>query len=375
MKLIDLLSQYNSIKEEIDEAINNVIVKSDFIQGEALKNLELNIAEYCNTKYAVGLNSGTDALIYALQALEIGPGDEIITTPFTFIATAECIVLVGATPIFVDINPQTYNIDVEEIEKKITKNTKVIIPVHLYGQPADMDKILSIGKKHDIKVIEDAAQAIGAEYKGGKVCSLGDMASISFYPAKNLGAYGDAGMLVSNDESITKKINMMINHGSKKRYYHEFIGDSSRLDNIQAAILNVKLKYLDQWNDSRRKIAYQYNELLRHPKITTPFELPGTKCVYQQYTIRIRERDKVKKYLADKGIPTAIHYPIPLHLQPAFQNLNLGYSKGHFPHAEQASAEVLSLPMYPELPLNDVELISETIIKQVKKYESRNTRS
>lgn len=365
MKLIDLYAQYKSIQPEIDNAIKNVIEKSEFILGDDLAELEKNIASYCQTEYAVGLNSGTDALIYALRALEIGPGDEVITTPFTFIATAECITLAGAKPVFVDINPQTYNIDVDKIEEKITKKTKAIIPVHLYGQPADMDPILNIANKHKLHIIEDAAQAIGAEYKNKRACSIGDIACISFYPAKNMGAFGDAGMLTTDDKAIAEKIKKMLNHGSEKRYYHEFIGDSSRLDNLQAAILNVKLKYLDKWNKRRKEIADKYSEQLNHPSITTPYELPNTKCVYQQYTIRVKNRDTLKEKLAENGIPTAIHYPLPLHLQPAFQNLNLGFKKGDFPESEKAADEVLSLPIYPELKDDEISFVSSNIIKRV----------
>ncbi len=361
MKLLDLNTQYESIKKEIDETIKDVIDRSAYINGPDLKELEENVASYCDSKYAVGLNSGSDALLFALRAYEIGPGDEVITTPFTFISTAEVIALQGATPVFVDIDPVTFNINPSLIEDAITDKTKAIIPVHLYGQPADMDPIMEIAEKHNLKVIEDAAQAIGAEYKNKKACSIGDIGCLSFFPAKNLGAFGDAGMIVTSDEKIADWIRMARNHGSQKKYYHEFIGDSSRLDNLQAAIINLKLKYIDKWNGKRIEKAEKYNELLAQANVTTPKTLPDTKTVYQQYTIRIQDRDAVQEKLKAEGVPTAVHYPIPLHMQPAFQKMNLGFKEGDFPESEKAGNEVLSLPIYPELPEQDIQTICETI--------------
>ena len=359
MKLLDLKVQYDSIKEEIDKTIQDVINRGAFILGEDLEKFEQELAEYCQAKFAVGLNSGSDALLFALRAYDIANDDEVITTPFTFIATAEVIALQGAKPVFVDIDPKTYNIDVNKIEEKITKKTKAIIPVHLYGQPAEMDKIMEIAKKHNLVVIEDAAQAIGAEYKGKKACSIGQIGCLSFFPAKNLGAFGDAGAIITKDEEIAKKIRMMRNHGSQKKYFHEFLGDSSRLDNLQAAILRVKLKYIDQWNSKRIKKAEKYNESLRNSEVVTPYTIPNTKTVYQQYTIRLKERDKLQAFLKEKGIPTAVHYPMPLHLQPVLKYLN--YQKGDFPASERASEEVISLPIYPEFKETDQQIIAKEI--------------
>jgi len=363
MELLDLKAQYESIREEINAAIQDVINRSAFILGEDVKKLESEVAHYCQAQYGVGLNSGSDALLFALRAYNIGPGDEVITTPFTFVATAEVIVLQGAKPVFVDINPKTYNIDVDKIEEKITNKTKAIIPVHLYGQPADMDPIMEIAKKHSLVVIEDAAQAIGAEYKGKRLCSIGHIGCLSFFPAKNLGGYGDGGMVITNDKTIAEKITMMRNHGSRKKYFHEFIGDSSRLDNLQAAILRVKLKYIDQWNNKRIEIANRYTELLKDSGVVTPYTLPETKTVYQQYTIRVKNREALQKSLKEKSIPTAVHYPTPLHLQPAFQALNYGWKEGDFPESEKASQEVLSLPIYPEIS----ESKQMFIVKNIKK--------
>lgn len=361
MKLLDLNAQYQSIKKEIDKAIHDVIERSAFILGEDLEKFENEMAKYCGMKYAIGLNSGSDALLFSLRVYDIGPEDEVIVPAFTFIATAEVVSLERAKPIFVDIDPRIYNIDPAKIEEKITDKTKAIIPVHLYGQPADMDPIMEIARKHKLIVIEDAAQAIGAEYKGKKACSIGDVGCLSFFPAKNLGAYGDAGMIVTNDETIDEKIKMIRNHGSRKKYYHEILGDSSRLDNLQAAILRVKLKYIDQWNNERIKKAEKYNELLKDSSVITPYTLPNTKTVYQQYTIRVKNRDELQKSLKEKNIPTAIHYPLPLHLQPVFKYL--GYKKGDFPESERASKEVLSLPIFPELEQKNQECIMREILR------------
>ncbi len=365
MEFIDLQAQYRSIKKEIDQAIGDTIESSDFILGEQVKNLEKEISSYCEAGYAVGLNSGSDALLFSLQAYGISSGDEVITTPFSFVATAETIVLCGAKPVFADIDPKTFNIDPAKIEAVITPKTKAIIPVHLYGQPADMDPIMDIEKKHNLVVIEDAAQAIGALYRDKKVCSIGHIGCLSFYPAKNLGAYGDGGMVVTNDQAIAEKISMLRNHGSKKKYYHEFMGDSSRLDNIQAAILKAKLPHLDQWNDMRRKIAHQYNTLLSK-YVAIPFVLPHVTPVYQQYTIRVKNRDFLQTELHKNNIPTAVHYPLPLHLQPVFQNMKLGYQPGDFPESEKAAQEVVSLPMYPELSSTDQKIVAKEIINSLK---------
>ena len=359
--LVDLKAQYNSIKTEIDNAIQGVLDSTSFIMGEELKRFEEEFTLFCNTKYAIGVANGSDALILALRACGINKGDEVITVPNTFIATTEAITHVGGKIIFVDINPKTYTIDVSKIEEKISNKTRAIIPVHLYGQPADMDPILKIAKKYDLKLIEDAAQAHGAEYKGEKVGSIGDIGCFSFYPGKNLGAYGDAGMVVTNNKEIAEKIKLLRNHGRiTKKYEHEIEGYSSRLDNLQAAILRVKLRHLNKWNNMRRENAKKYNELLSNiDGIITPYEADYAKHVYHLYVIRTENQDKLREELKSEGIATGIHYPIPLHLQPAYNYL--GYKRGDFPVTEKASQEILSLPMYAELGDEQIEEIVELI--------------
>jgi dTDP-4-amino-4,6-dideoxygalactose transaminase len=359
---VDLKTQYDSIKDEIDEAIQNVLDNTSFIMGEDLINFEEEFASFCNTKYAIGVANGSDALNLALRACGIGEGDEVITVPHTFISTSEAISNVGGKIVFVDIDPKTYTIDVSKIEEKITEKTKAIIPVHLYGQTADMETIMELAKKYNLKIIEDAAQAHGAEYKGKKVGSIGDVACFSFYPGKNLGAYGDAGMITTNNEEIAEKVKLLRNHGRiSKKYEHEIEGYSSRLDNLQAAILRVKLKYLNKWNDSRRENAKKYNELLNNiDRIVTPYEADYAKHVYHLYVIRTeRGRDKLREELKSKGIAAGIHYPIPLHLQPAYRYL--GYKRGDFPITEKVSQEILSLPMFAELTDEQIKEIVEAI--------------
>lgn len=358
---VDLRAQYNSIKEEIDEAIQSVLNHSSFIMGEELKKFEEEFAQFCDVKYAIGVANGSDALTLALRACDICEGDEIITVPNTFIATTEAITQVGGQIVFVDIDPKTYTIDVSRIEEKITNETKAIIPVHLYGQSVDMDPILKIAKKYNLKVIEDAAQAHGAEYKGRKAGSIGDVACFSFYPAKNLGAYGDAGMVVTNDDEISKKVKLLRNHGRiTKKYEHEIEGYSSRLDNLQAAILRVKLRYLNRWNDKRRKSVEVYNRLLSEiDEIILPYEADYAKHVYHLYVIRTEGRDGLREVLKSSGIATGIHYPIPLHLQPAYNYL--GYKEGNFPITEKTSQEILSLPMFAELTEEQIKEIFKVI--------------
>jgi len=361
---VDLRAQYNSIKEEIAEAIQSVLNHSSFIIGEELKKFEEEFSRFCDVKHAIGVANGSDALFLSLRACGIGKGDEVITIPHTFIATTEAISNVGGKVIFVDIDSKTYTIDVYKIEEKITERTKAIIPVHLYGQPADMDPILKIAKKYNLKVIEDAAQAHGAEYKGRKAGSIGDVACFSFYPAKNLGAYGDAGMVLTNDDEISEKVKLLRNHGRiTKKYEHEIEGYSSRLDNLQAAILRVKLRYLNGWNDKRRKNVEVYNKLLSEiDEIILPFEADYAKHVYHLYVIRTKERDGLREVLNSNGIATGIHYPIPLHLQPAYQYL--GYKEGDFPIAEKTSQEILSLPMFAELTDEQIK----EIVREIKNY-------
>ncbi|MFA5136561.1 MAG: DegT/DnrJ/EryC1/StrS family aminotransferase [Patescibacteria group bacterium] len=368
--ILDLYAQYKSIKKQINKAIQTVIDESSFIGGRHVEELEKNIARYCGTKYAVALNSGTDALYLALIALGIGKGDEVITSPFTFFATAEVIVKVGAKPVFVDIDPITFNIDPNKIEAKVTKKTKAIIPVHLFGLPSPMNQINQVTKKHGLFIIEDACQAIGATHQGKKTGSLGDIGCFSFFPSKNLGAYGDGGIVTTNNQQLSNQITMLRNHGSKIKYYNDQIGVSSRLDGLQAAILNVKLKYLDKWNKERNRVAQIYNKLLKDiPWISLPtnnnqqLATNNYHHVFHQYTIRITngKRDALRKYLAEKGIQTMIYYPIPLHRLKALEFLKV--KKGSLPEAEKACGEVLSLPVYPELKVGNIKYI----VKKIKR--------
>ena len=355
---IDLVAQYNSIKGEIDEAIQNTLRKGQFILGSEVKALEEEMSSYCGTGYAVGVASGTDALHLALLALEIGQNDEVITTPFTFIATSEAITKCGATPVFADIEPRTLNINTKEIENKITAKTKAIIPVHLYGQPADMDTVLQIANEHGIKVIEDCAQALGAEYNGRKVGSIGDAGCLSFFPSKNLGAYGDGGMVITSDSQIAENVKILRVHGAYGAYHHVAHGFNSRLDALQAAILRVKLRYLEQWNERRRKVAALYDRQLSLMDGIEPLYVEqNIKSSYNYYTIRLNdsriERDGLRHHLESSGIPTMVYYPLSLHLQEVYKNL--GYKFGDFPQSEKAQETVLSLPMYPELKEEMVE--------------------
>ncbi|MCX6135055.1 MAG: DegT/DnrJ/EryC1/StrS family aminotransferase [Ignavibacteriales bacterium] len=365
IQMVDLVTQYKKIKPEIDEAIHKVLDSGYYILGKEVGEFEVAAAKYLGTRHAIGCASGTDALQVAMMALEIGPGDEVITTPFTFVATAETIAILGAKPVYVDIDPQTYNIDPAAIEAAITPRTKAILPVHLYGHAADMDPIMEISRKHGIPVIEDAAQAMGADYKGRKVGGIGSMGCISFFPSKNLGAFGDAGMIVTNDDKLADKLRVIIMHGSRKRYYHEVLGVNSRLDTLQAAILNVKLKYLDQWHDARRASAHFYNKLFKVNGITTPYEAPYTRHIFHQYTLRIGDRNKVDEYLTQKKIPHAIYYPIPLHQQQAF--LVAGKPAGSFQVTEQAAAEVLSLPIHTELTEEQQRFIAHSVLEGLGK--------
>ena len=367
---IDLVAQYNSIKGEIDEAIQNTLRKGQFILGSEVKALEEEMSSYCGTGYAVGVASGTDALHLALLALEIGQNDEVITTPFTFIATSEAITKCGATPVFADIEPRTLNINTKEIENKITAKTKAIIPVHLYGQPADMDTVLQIANEHGIKVIEDCAQALGAEYNGRKVGSIGDAGCLSFFPSKNLGAYGDGGMVITSDSQIAENVKILRVHGAYGAYHHVAHGFNSRLDALQAAILRVKLRYLEQWNEKRRIIASLYDgQLSRMNGIEPLYVEQYVKSSYNYYTIRIKDpkidRDGLRQHLESSGILTMVYYPLSLHLQEVYKNL--GYKFGDFPQSENAQETVLSLPMYPELSEYQIENIVKDITVFLRK--------
>ncbi len=359
---VDIKTQYQSLKPEIDTAIQRVLERSAFILGTECKEFEKKFAEYIGVKYCIGVGSGTDALRLALEALKIGPGDEVITVPDTYIATCEAITHVGANVRFVDAHSQTYNIDPEKIEKAITPSTKAIIPVHLYGQPADMDPIMEIASRYHLYVIEDCAQAHGATYKGRKVGTFGHLACFSFYPGKNLGAYGDGGAVLTQDEAIAERVRMLRNHGQKVKYEHLVVGYCHRLDNLQAAILNVKLPYLDEWNARRRRHADLYNRLFKNvPGIVTPYVLSYVESVYHLYVIRVMDgkRNDLQKYLTQKGIQTGLHYPIPVHLQPAYQVL--GHQAGDFPISEKLAEEGLSLPIYPELKQEHIVYVVECI--------------
>jgi len=363
MKFLDLKTQYKSIKKEIDQAIKNVLNNCHFILGPEVEKLEKNVAKYCGTKYGIALNSGTDALFLSLKGLGIGPGDEVIVPSFTFIATPEAIVNVGAKPIFIDIESKTFNINPELVEGLITKRTKAIIPVHLFGQPAEMDKIMKIAKKYKLKVIEDAAQAIGAKYKNKKICSIDACGCLSFFPSKNLGGYGDGGMVVTNNKNLAKKIILLRAHGTTKKYHYQIIGTSSRLDALQSAVLSVKLKYLKKWTKIRQKNADYYTKQLKNiKKIIVPMFPCSMFHVFNQYTIRAKNRNQLQKYLKQNNIPTQIYYPCPLHLQPAFKYL--GYKKGDLPETEKACKEVLSIPIYPELKKSE----QDYIIKKIKEF-------
>ncbi len=361
---LDLKKQYNNISEEISKAISNVIENTAFILGKQVSDFENEFASFCTTKYALGLGNGTDAVKFALLAAGVKPGDEVITAPNTFIATTEVIPQIGAKVVFADIDEKTYNLNHSEIEKAISPKTKVIMPIHLYGQCADMDEIIKIGKNYNLQVVEDACQAHGAEYKGKKAGSMGVASAFSFYPGKNLGAFGDAGALVTNSQEISDYVKLLRNHGQIEKNVHQIEGYNSRLDTLQAAILNVKLKYLNEWNEKRRENALYYNQLLKETSVITPFEPEWSKAVYHLYVIRIKDRDLLIEKLLEAGIDTGLHYPTPLHLQDACKYL--GYKKGDFPIAEKVTDEIISLPMYPELTKEQIEYVAENIIKFTK---------
>ena len=354
--LVDLKAQYASIKNEIDEAVNRVISSAKFILGEEVENFEREFADFVGAKYAVGVGSGTDALYLALRALGIKNGDEVITTTFTFVATTEAITLVGAKPVLVDIDDRTYNINPDAIESAITPRTRAILVVHLYGQPANMDAIVDIARKHNLYIIEDCAQAHAAMIKNIHVGNFGDVGCFSFYPGKNLGAYGDAGAVVTNNEDLYKKVKMLRNHGRESKYIHEFEGVNSRMDAIQAAVLSVKLKHLEEWTRKRIENAKRYNELLSGiNEVVVPYVADNFRHVYHIYAILVPERDRVYEYMRESGVGVGIHYPVPVHLQPAYKYL--GHKKGDFPVSERVSESVLSLPMYPELRYDMQEYI------------------
>ena len=357
--IIDLKAQYRSIKPEIDSAVAGVLESAQFVLGPEVSAFEEEFAAYCGTAEAVGVSSGTSALHLSLLAAGIGPGDEVITVPFTFIATAATIVYTGARPVFVDIEPESFNISVNQIEAALTPRTKAIVPVHLYGQPADMDPILEIARRRKLVVIEDAAQAHGAEYKGRRSGSLGDLGCFSFYPGKNLGGFGEGGAITTNNAAYARTLRLLRNWGAEQKYEHVLKGYNYRLDALQAAILRVKLRHLESWTETRRAHAVEYDRLLAPAGIRAPHEQPGNRHVYTTYTIRTAHRNALQQHLQESGIQTAVHYPTPIHLQPAYADL--GYHRGDFPVSEQAAAEVLSLPMFPELTSTQIAEVAAAL--------------
>lgn len=377
--LCDVTAQFDELSDEITAAIEAVARGGRYILGPNVKAFESEIAEFTNCEHAAGVGSGTDALHLALRALGIGPGDEVITSPFTFIATTEAILMVGATPVFVDIDPKTFNIDASQIEAKITPQTKAVLPVHIYGQPCDMDTIMSIAEKHDLHVVEDCAQAIGAKWKGKSVGSFGDAGCFSFFPSKNLGGIGDGGMVTSNSTQVYERVEMLRRHGGRVKYHHEEPGLNSRLDELQAAILRIKFGRLDDWNRKRFANACRYNELLSgQPGITCPAEISpdgytvqtnsgasdsGITTVYHQFTVQVDNREQVQQALTKAGVGSAVYYPVPLHLQKVHENL--GLAAGSFPVAEEACAKCLSLPMFPHMTDEQIETSAAALIESV----------
>lgn len=357
--LLDLTAQYRAIQPEIEEAMGQVLASGQFVLGPNVAALEQEVAAYLGSKYAVGVGSGTDALVLALRALEIGRGDEVIVPTYTFFATAEAVMLLGATPVFVDIDPQTYCLNVRQVSERITTKTKAVIPVHLYGHPADLAPLLDLAAAHGLKVVEDNAQAFGAEYEGRKTGSLGHVGCLSFFPSKNLGAYGDAGMIVTNDIALAERVQMLRTHGWRTKYYPEQIGYNSRLDELQAAFLRVKLRYVDAWNERRRELARELSARLMGLGITVPFEASHTKHVYHLYMVRVRNRAVAQRYLNEQGIASGIYYPVPLHLIQLCRVY--GYAEGNFPVAERAAKETLALPLYPEINEEQVERIVKAV--------------
>ena len=355
IRMVDLQRQHRSLREPIEAAIREVLEDCDFVMGRAVAAFEAELSHYLGVHFAVGCASGTDALRIALMALEIGPGDEVVT----FAGTVEAIVLQGARPVFVDIDPRTYNLDPSRIEEQITSRTKAILPVHLFGHPADMAPILSLAQEKKLRVIEDAAQALGARYQGQCVGTLGDFGCLSFYPAKHLGACGDGGVLLTNDPELASKCRMISLHGAERRYRHEFPGLNSRLDSLQAAILRVKLPHLESWVGRRIQIAEAYDQALEPLPPTPPYRASGSRHVYNQYSIRSPRRDRLAEFLRARGVDCAIHYPLPLHLQPAYQGWAEG--EGSFPHAEALAKEILSLPVFPELTREETDTVANVV--------------
>ena len=358
--LLDLVAQYKDIKPEMDAAVQRVLDSGHFILGPEVAAVEEEVADYLGVAHGIGLASGTDALILALRALDIGEGDEVILPAYTFFATIGSVLHVGATPILVDVDEKSYCIDIEETRAKVTSATKAIIPVHLYGQAADMDALAEIAKENNLSIIEDNAQAFGADYKGKKTGSIGDIGCLSFFPSKNLGAYGDGGMVVTNNPKLAEKMRMLRAHGWKKKYFPEILGYNSRLDALQAAILRVKLPHLDKWNEGRRKVAHIYSKALSEtPNLQIPFEAPNRTHVYHLYILQIPNRDELREKLKEAGIGTSVYYPQPLHLAEPCKSL--GYKEGDFPVAEKASLETIAIPVYPEMSDDQIAYVLEIV--------------
>lgn len=367
--LLDLAKQHQSIQTEIEAAIHKTIESQRFILGTEVELLESEIASYVGCQYGVGVSSGSDALLMALMVLDLKPGDEVITAPYTFFATVGAISRLGLRPVFVDIDPKSFNLDANQIESKITQKTKAIIPVHLFGQSANMDPILSLAKSKGIHIIEDAAQAIGTKYQGKSCGSMGTMGCFSFFPSKNLGAMGDGGMVTTQTKELAEKLSVYRSHGSKPKYYHQYVGGNFRLDAIQAAVLRIKLKYLDDWTKARQQNAARYDKLFSNSAIddflTVPWKREGDRHIYNQYNLRVKNRDELKSYLANEGIQTEIYYPMPMHLQACFSSL--GYKKGDFPESEAAAQESLAIPNFPELTSTQQQFVADRIMHFYRK--------
>jgi dTDP-4-amino-4,6-dideoxygalactose transaminase len=356
---LDLKIQYQGIKPEIDAAIARVLDSCQFVLGSEVAGFEREFAAYCGAGECIALNSGTSALHLALLAAGVGPGDEVVTVPFTFVASVAAVLYTGARPVLVDIDPRSFTMDPAAIEAAITPRTKAILPVHLYGQPADMDPITEVARRHGLVVIEDAAQAHGAKYKGRPVGSIGDIACFSFYPGKNLGAYGEGGAVTTSNSEYAGTIRMLRDWGQDRKYHHVLRGFNYRMEAFQGAILRVKLRHLERWNEARRAIVGKYNQLLAGSSVERPTEMPWARHVYHLYTLRTNHRDTLQRALQQKGIPTGIHYPVPVHLQPAYANL--GYGRLSLPQSEKAANEVLSLPLYPEMTDDQIQTVSQAL--------------
>jgi dTDP-4-amino-4,6-dideoxygalactose transaminase len=360
---LDLRAQYSSIKDEIQQAVSGVFESGQFVLGEEVAAFESEFARYVGAAHGIAVNTGTSALHLALLAAGVGAGDEVITVPFTFVATVAAVCYTGARPVFVDVDPQSLTLDVSQLEAAITPKTKAILPVHIYGQPADMDPILAIARRHNLIVIEDACQAHGAEYRGRRVGSIGDLACFSFYPGKNLGACGEGGIVTTSNSRYAETIRMLRDWGQAKKYHHTLRGYNYRMEGLQGAILRVKLRHLDEWTALRRSRAAQYAVLLRNADVVAPTEMACARHVYHIYAVRSNDRTELQRTLQSFGVQTGIHYPIPVHLQEAYRDL--GYTDGMFPESESAAREVLSLPMYPELSNNQIELVCAAVHERV----------